>query len=98
MIGLVGGKQASSSAHWGDENSILWGFALENIWNIFMEEQIGKVRVMFSKRSWSAPELEDNMGQSHFSALESHVVTQQDSSLSSVRESTLGGWDLCSPG
>lgn len=56
-----------------------------------MEEQIGKVRVMFSKRSWSVPELEDNMGQSHFSALESHVVTQQDSGLSSMRESDWEG-------
>lgn len=52
---------------------------------------------MFSSRSWLAPELEDNVGESHFSTPQSHVATHRDSGLSSTRKILLqrGGAVLC---
>lgn len=77
------------------------GALLWKIFGISSEEKVGKVRVMFSNRSQSAPKLEDNVGKNNFGALKSHVATHQDSGSSStmkgVRKNTLqrtGG--LCS--
>lgn len=81
----VGRKRARSSAHWGDENSILWGSALENIWNIFRKKRIGKLGVMFSSRSRLAPELENGRGKYNFQATKSQTVAGQDSGMSPVR-------------
>lgn len=69
------------------------GALLWKIFGISSEKKVGKVRVMFSNRSQSAPKLEDNVGKSNFGALKSHVATHQDSGSSSttkgVRKNTL---------